>query len=111
LPEPAAVTPDAAAAFVVVDAGCFQMRRSTSTARWYHGDLWWPPPDLAPAPSFLHGRTSKAKHRSRQPTRKMLPGRRSLDRACMDRGMYLGCRVFFAIFCIKREWRNIWTGA
>ena len=25
--------------------------------------------------------------------------------------MYLGCRVFFAIFCTRREWRNIWAGA
>jgi hypothetical protein len=52
LPE-AAVTPDAAADFVVVDdAGCFQVTRSTSTARWYHGDFLDDRPDLAP-PSFL----------------------------------------------------------
>ena len=24
-----------------------------------------------------------------------------------EQGMYLGCCVFFAIFCINREWRNI----
>uniref|UniRef100_A0A0A9EFB2 Uncharacterized protein n=1 Tax=Arundo donax TaxID=35708 RepID=A0A0A9EFB2_ARUDO len=71
LPE-AAVTPDAVAAFVGPAAGCFRMRRSTSTARWYHGDFLDDRPDLAP-PSFL------------------------------------GCCVLFAIFCISREWRNIWA--
>jgi hypothetical protein len=61
VPLPAAVTPDAAAAFVgdalaPPAAGCFQTRRrSTSTARWYHRDFLDDdiPPDLAP-PSFLH---------------------------------------------------------
>jgi hypothetical protein len=44
----AAVTPNAVAALVITAvAGCFQMRRSTSTARWYHGNfLEDRPPDF-----------------------------------------------------------------
>jgi hypothetical protein len=104
-------TPAAAAAFdgvadpAPVPAGCFQMRSSSSTARWYHGDFFDRPLALAAPPSFdLHEQQHDSQHE--------LPKLTVTDTHIHQRLFctYLACWGFLAMFCSRREWRNIWAG-
>lgn len=106
-------TPAAAAAFVVVAlapvAGCFQIRSSSSTARWYHGDFFDRPLAFAVPPSFdLHQQQHLChpRHvRNSQLHQRVIEA--STEMQVKEYLASVACGVFLAMFCSKREWRNI----
>jgi hypothetical protein len=79
------------------------MRSSSSTARWYHGDFFDRPLALAAPPSFdLH----EQQHDSQHELPKLTVTDTHINLLCT----YLDCWGFLAMFCSRREWRNIWAG-